>query len=99
MMHGRRHLKEYGDYRWCGGWSCVWRWLKIRGPSKGSSFVTRAGQVVEALARHRDPLPVDQTPTRTAVDLHGRGVQELLRALDGEDVSIDTSALMTDTRV
>ncbi|GAA3096383.1 hypothetical protein ADK41_03085 [Streptomyces caelestis] len=92
LMHGSvRHLR---------GWTPV----SVDGPvlevvnsgsSLGSSFVTRAGQVVEALARHRDPLPVDQTPTRTAVDLHGRGVQELLRALDGEDVSIDTSALMT----
>ncbi|MGW0837918.1 SAVMC3_10250 family protein [Streptomyces prunicolor] len=65
------------------------------GSSLGTSFVTRAGQVVEALARHRDPLPEDQTSPRTAVNLHGRGLQELLRALDEGDVSIDTSAMMT----
>ncbi len=63
--------------------------------SLGTAFVTRAGQVVEALTSHRDPLPPDQTPSRTAVRLHGRGVQELLDALDDEDNSIDMSATMT----
>ncbi|MFF9569367.1 SAVMC3_10250 family protein [Streptomyces sp. NPDC014685] len=91
LMHGSvRHLRgwipvavdgpalEAGD--WCS--------------SLGTAFVTRAGQVVEALTRHRDPLPAEQTPSRTAVRLHDRGVQELLDALDGEDGSIDMSAMM-----
>ncbi|MFC5957749.1 SAVMC3_10250 family protein [Streptomyces pratens] len=92
LMHGSaRHLR---------GWTP----MPVEGPvlevvnsgsSLGTSFVTRAGQVVEALTRHRDPLPADQTPPRAAADLHGRGVQELLCALDDEDVSIDTSAFMT----
>lgn len=92
LMHGSaRHLR---------GWAPT----SVDGPvlevvnsgsSLGTSFVTRAGQVVEALASHRDPLSTDQNPPRTATDLHGRGVQELLRALDDEDISIDTSAVMT----
>ncbi len=63
--------------------------------SLGTAFVTRAGQVVEELTRHRDTLPADQTPPRAAARLHGQGVQELLRALDDQDNSIDTSAMMT----
>jgi hypothetical protein len=54
--------------------------------------VTRAGQVVEALTRDREPLPGGQP---TAAGLHGRGVQALLLALDEEDTSIDTSTMMT----
>lgn len=69
--------------------------IEDSGSSLGTAFVTRAGQVVEALTRHRDPLPADQTPARAAVRLHGHGVQELLNALDGEDDSIDMSAMMT----
>ncbi|GAA2476502.1 hypothetical protein GCM10023100_00220 [Actinocorallia cavernae] len=63
--------------------------------SLGTALVTRAGQVVEAFTSHRDLLPAEQTPSRTAVRLHGRGVQELLDGLDDEDNSIDMSATMT----
>lgn len=63
--------------------------------SLGTAFVTRAGQVVEALTRLRDPLSAEQSPPRSAVRLHGRGVQELLNALDDEDGGIDMSAMMT----
>jgi hypothetical protein len=89
LMHGSvRHLR---------GWTP----LPVDGPelevtnsasSLGASFVTRAGQVVEELTRHREPLPEDQS---TAADLHGRGVQALLHALDEEDTGIDTSSVMT----
>ncbi|MGM9337579.1 SAVMC3_10250 family protein [Streptomyces murinus] len=92
LMHGSvRHLR---------GWTP----MSVDGPalevensasSLGTAFVTRAGQVVEALTRHRDPLPLEQTPSREAVRLHRQGVQELLDALDDEDDSIDTSAMMT----
>lgn len=92
LMHGStRHLRG-------------WNPMQVDGPvlevdnsasSLGTAFVTRAGQVVEALTRHRDPLPVEQTPSRTTVPLHARGVQELLDALDEEDHSIDMSAKMT----
>jgi len=63
--------------------------------SLGTAFVTRVGQVVEALTSHRDPLPAEDTPSRTEIRLHGRGVQELLDTLDDEDASIDMSAMMT----
>lgn len=89
LMHGSaRHLR---------GWTP----MPVDGPeleisnsasSLGASFVTRAGQVVEALTRDREPLPGGQP---TAADLHGRGVQALLRALDEEDTGIDTSTMMT----
>ncbi|MET9013975.1 SAVMC3_10250 family protein [Streptomyces olivaceoviridis] len=92
LMHGSvRHLRG-------------WNPMSIDGPvlevansasSLGHAFVTRAGQVVEALTRHRDPMAADRTASRTAPDLHGRGVQELLHALDDDDLSLDTSALMT----
>ncbi|WRZ47054.1 SAVMC3_10250 family protein [Streptomyces sp. NBC_01314] len=89
LMHGSaRHLR---------GWTP----MPVDGPelevansasSLGASFVTRAGQVVEALAGHREPLSGDQP---TAADLHGRGVQALLHALDEGDHGIDTSTMMT----
>ncbi|MEE4598940.1 SAVMC3_10250 family protein [Streptomyces sp. DSM 41524] len=92
LMHGSaRHLR---------GWTP----MPVDGPelevvnsasSLGASFVTRAGQVVEALTRHREPPPGNQPSPRTAADLHGRGVQALLHALDEEDTGIDTSAMMT----
>ncbi|WP_225813636.1 SAVMC3_10250 family protein [Streptomyces spinosus] len=92
LMHGSvRHLRG-------------WNPMSVDGPvlevansasSLGHAFVTRAGQVVEALTRHRDPMAADQAASRTAPDLHRRGVQELLHALDNEDLSLDTSALMT----
>ncbi len=92
LMHGSvRHLR---------GWTP----MAVDGPalevetsasSLGTAFVTRAGQVVESLTRHRDPLPMEQTASREAVRLHGRGVQELLNALDDEDSSIEMSAMMT----
>ncbi|MFF1354682.1 SAVMC3_10250 family protein [Streptomyces sp. NPDC058297] len=92
LMHGSvRHLRG-------------WIPMSVDGPvlevdnsgsSLGTAFVTRAGQVVEALTRHRDPLPREQTPPREAVRLHSRGVQALLEALDDEDDSIDLSAMMT----
>ncbi|GAA3135407.1 SAVMC3_10250 family protein [Streptomyces echinatus] len=92
LMHGSvRHLRG-------------WNPMSVDGPvlevgnsasSLGHAFVTRAGQVVEALTRHRDPMAADQTASRTAPALHGRGVRELLHALDDEDLSLDTSALMT----
>lgn len=63
--------------------------------SLGTAFVTRAGQVVDVLTSHRDPLPAEQTSSRTEMRLHGRGVQELLDALDDEDDNIDVSAIMT----
>ncbi|MFC8094634.1 SAVMC3_10250 family protein [Streptomyces sp. NPDC057301] len=63
--------------------------------SLGDAFVTRAGQVVEELTRHRDPMSTDQDASRVSANLHSRGVRELLRALDDQDLSIDTSALMT----
>ena len=62
------------------------------GSSLGASFVTRAGQVVQELTRHREPLPEDQP---TAADLHRRGVQTLLHALDEGDTGMDTSTVMT----
>ncbi|WP_302711687.1 SAVMC3_10250 family protein [Streptomyces sp. BV129] len=89
LMHGSaRHLR---------GWTP----MSVDGPelevvnsasSLGASFVTRAGQVVRELSRHREPLPENQ---RTAADLHRRGVQTLLRALDEEDTGIETSTAMT----
>ncbi|MFH8363310.1 SAVMC3_10250 family protein [Streptomyces anulatus] len=93
LMHGSvRHLKS-------------WTPLSVDGPaleagsssvsSLGTAFVTRAGQVVEVLTSHRDPLPAEQTSSRTEMRLHGRGVQELLDALDDEDDIIDVSAMMT----
>lgn len=91
IMHGSaRHLR---------GWTP----MSVDGPalevnsasSLGTAFVTRAGQVVEALTRLRDPLTAEQTQSRTVVRLHDRGVQELLNALDNEDGSIDMSAMMT----
>ncbi|OIK01581.1 SAVMC3_10250 family protein [Streptomyces colonosanans] len=100
VADGGCRLLMHGSVRHLRGWSP----MSVDGPalemedsasSLGTAFVTRAGQVVEALARHRDPLPVEQAPSRTAVRLHGRGVQELLNALDDEDDSIDTAAMMT----
>ncbi|WP_405686192.1 SAVMC3_10250 family protein [Streptomyces sp. NBC_01387] len=92
LMHGSvRHLK---------GWTP----MSVDGPalevensafSLGTAFITRAGQVMEALTRHRDPLLLERTPSPEAARLHRRGVQELLDALDDEDGSIDTSAMMT----
>lgn len=92
LMHGSvRHLR---------GWSPT----SVDGPvlevgnsasSLGHAFVTRAGQVVEALTGHRDPVASDRTASRTAPELHRRGVQELLHALDNEDLGLDTSAVMT----
>ncbi|GAA3184961.1 MULTISPECIES: SAVMC3_10250 family protein [Streptomyces] len=92
LMHGSaRHLR---------GWTP----LLVDGPdlkitasasSLGESFVTRAGQVVAALTRHREPLPEDEQSPGTAPELHGRGVQALLHALDREDSGIDTSTVMT----
>lgn len=92
LMHGSaRHLRG-------------WNPMSVDGPalevensasSLGTAFVTRAGKVVGALTRHRDPLSVEQTPARTAESLHARGVQDLLDALDDEDNSIDMSAEMT----
>lgn len=89
LMHGSaRHLRG-------------WMPTPVDGPelevvnsasSLGASFVTRAGQVVQELTRHREPLPENQ---RTAADLHRRGVQALLHALDEEDTGIDTSTVMT----
>jgi hypothetical protein len=89
LMHGSaRHLR---------GWTP----MPVDGPelevvnsasSLGASFVTRAGQVVEELTRHREPLSEGQP---TAADLHRRGVEALLRALDEEDTGIDTSTMMT----
>lgn len=55
----------------------------------------RAGQVLKALTRHRDPGLADQDESQAADNLHGQGLQELLRALDDEEVIINTSALMT----
>ncbi|MER5973585.1 SAVMC3_10250 family protein [Streptomyces sp. NPDC002055] len=92
LMHGSvRHLR---------GWAP----MAVDGPalemedsafSLGTAFVTRVGQVVEALTKHRDPLQPEQTPSREAVRLHGQGVQELLDVLDDEDDSINMSAMMT----
>ncbi|MGW8989088.1 SAVMC3_10250 family protein [Streptomyces zhihengii] len=89
LMHGSaRHLR---------GWAPT----PVNGPeleitnsasSLGASFITRAGQVIEALTRHREPRVSDES---TVADLHGRGVQALLHALDDEDAAIDTSAMMT----
>ncbi|MFE6820973.1 SAVMC3_10250 family protein [Streptomyces sp. NPDC057690] len=63
--------------------------------SLGSAFIARAGQVVDALIRHRDTIPTDQISRPTAARLHGQAVHELLHALDDADDSIDTSAVMT----
>ncbi|MEU4885530.1 SAVMC3_10250 family protein [Streptomyces xinghaiensis] len=63
--------------------------------SLGTAFVTRVGQVVQALTSHRDPLPAEDARSRTEVRLHGQGVKELLDALDNEDDGIDMSAMMT----
>lgn len=92
LMHGSaRHLRS-------------WTPMPVDGPvlevgnsasSLGDAFVTRAGQVVKTLTRHRNPGLADQDASQPADDLHGRGVQELLRALDDEEVIINTSALMT----
>ncbi|WP_370415358.1 SAVMC3_10250 family protein [Streptomyces fradiae] len=92
LMHGSvRHLR---------GWTP----MSVNGPalevedsasSLGTAFVTRAGHVVEALTRHRDPLSVEQDPSPAGVRLHGRGVQELLDALDDDGDGIDMSAMMT----
>ncbi|WP_406740663.1 SAVMC3_10250 family protein [Streptomyces atratus] len=100
VADGGCRLLMHGSVRHLRGWTP----MPVDGPplevensasSLGTAFVTRAGQVVEALTRHRDPLPAEQTSSQTAVRLHGRGVQELLDALDGEDDSIDMSAMMT----
>lgn len=97
--HGGSRLLMHGSARHLRGWSAV----PMDGPalevensasSLGTAFVTRAGQVVETLTRHRDTLQAEET-TRTAVGLHGRGVRELLNALDDEDDSIDVSAVMS----
>ncbi|MEW2706118.1 SAVMC3_10250 family protein [Streptomyces koyangensis] len=92
LMHGSvRHLR---------GWNPT----SVDGPaleveysasSLGTAFVTRIGQIVEALTRHRDPQLLEQTSSLGAVRLHRRGVQELLEALDSGGDCIDTSALMT----
>ncbi|MFJ3141340.1 SAVMC3_10250 family protein [Streptomyces halstedii] len=92
LMHGSvRHLRS-------------WAPTSVDGPaleaessvsSLGAAFVTRVGQVVDVLTSHRDPLPAEQTSSRTEMRLHGRGVQELLDALDDEDDDIDVSAMMT----
>ncbi|MBQ1123745.1 SAVMC3_10250 family protein [Streptomyces sp. B15] len=92
LMHGSaRHLR---------GWTPI----LADGPelevthsasSLGDSFVTRAGQVVATLTRHREPLPEDEQSPGTAAELHERGVQALLRALDEEDSGIDTLTAMT----
>ncbi|WP_405804519.1 SAVMC3_10250 family protein [Streptomyces sp. NBC_01187] len=63
--------------------------------SLGTAFATRAGQVVEALTRSRDPLATEQTQRQEAVRLPARGVEDLLHALDDEDGSFNVSALMT----
>ncbi|MFJ6792732.1 SAVMC3_10250 family protein [Streptomyces sp. NPDC091268] len=96
----RSRLIMHGSVRHLRGWTP----MPVDGPalevensasSLGTAFVTRAGQVVEALTRLRDPLSAEQSPPRSAVRLHGRGVQELLNALDDEDGGIDMSAMMT----
>ncbi|MFD5887060.1 SAVMC3_10250 family protein [Streptomyces sp. NPDC060334] len=69
--------------------------VEISASSLGTTSVTRAGQVVEALTRLRDPLSTEQAPSRTAVRIHDRGVQELLNALDDEGGGNDMSAMMT----
>ncbi|MFJ8138726.1 SAVMC3_10250 family protein [Streptomyces sp. NPDC096013] len=92
LMHGSaRHLRS-------------WIPISVDGPalevensvsSLGTAFVTRVGQVVQALTSHRDPSSEEHTSSLTEVRLHGRGVQELLEALDDEDNDIDMSAMMT----
>ncbi|WP_374224208.1 SAVMC3_10250 family protein [Streptomyces sp. ISL-66] len=97
---GGSRLIMHGSVRHLRGWTP----MSVDGPaleaensasSLGTAFVTRAGQVVDTLSRLRDPLATEATPPRTAVRLHGRGVQELLEALDDEDGGIDMSAMMT----
>ncbi|MQS05516.1 hypothetical protein FNX44_027540 [Streptomyces sp. OF1] len=61
------------------------------GSSLGTAFVTRVGEVVAALTRHRDPAPADHPEPH----LPDRGVLQLLHALDADNPTIDTSATMT----
>ncbi|KMS69598.1 hypothetical protein ACH49_26135 [Streptomyces leeuwenhoekii] len=93
---GDCRLLMHGSARHLLGWAPT----EVEGPelevansasSLGSAFVTRAGQVVEALTRHREPQTGDG---ETAADLHRRGVQALLHALDEQDTGIETSTMM-----
>ncbi|MEU0434483.1 SAVMC3_10250 family protein [Streptomyces sp. NPDC006290] len=97
---GRCRLLMHGSVQHLRGWNA----MPVEGlapdamnsaSSLGSAFIARAGQVVDALIRHRDTMATDQISRPTAARLHGQDVQELLHALDDADDSIDTSAVMT----
>ncbi|MFJ1874183.1 SAVMC3_10250 family protein [Streptomyces chartreusis] len=97
---GRCRLLMHGSVRHLRGWNA----MPVEGvapdamnsaSSLGSAFIARAGQVVDALIRHRDTMTTDQISRPTAARLQGQDVQELLHALDDTDDSIDTSAVMT----
>ncbi|MFJ3304334.1 SAVMC3_10250 family protein [Streptomyces sp. NPDC086549] len=69
------------------------------GDSVGAVFLTRAGQVVEALSPDSDPgaaAPADAaSASPLAPALSAAGIRDLLRALDASHDGIDTTAPMT----
>ncbi|MGW6482738.1 SAVMC3_10250 family protein [Streptomyces sp. NPDC055059] len=63
------------------------------GSSIGTTFLTTAGQAVQALSLEHDPLAEGVQVPRT--DLHGSGVHELMDAIDTRYVPAQGAAMMS----